>query len=123
MSQHSIEIRYNVIDHANHSLYINSTIAKLINLKPLLFFPAERRPLKSTVPIPLFRSPTAHLVPNDIMEDDREFLSDGLNLSYTASSFEPTTMQYPSSSNSNDVLHHYSFLQPNKQIVSVCLDY
>jgi hypothetical protein len=54
------------------------------------------------------------------MEDEREFLSDGLNLSYTASSFEPTTMQQQQlPSGSNDILHHYSFLQPNKQIVSV----
>lgn len=69
------------------------------------------------MPIPLFRSPTSHLVPNDIMEDDREFTTDGLNLSYAASSFEPTTMQ-PHQNSSNELLHHYSFMQPNKQIVS-----
>jgi hypothetical protein len=67
----------------------------------------ERRPLKSTLPIPLFRSPSARLIPKDIMEDDRGCASDGLNLA--APSFEGTSQH-------NEVLH-YSFM-PNKQIVS-----
>ncbi|CRK88301.1 CLUMA_CG002080, isoform A [Clunio marinus] len=62
----------------------------------------ERRPLKSTMPIPLFQSPSSRLNPKDIMEDDRGCSVDGLNLT---SSLEGSH---------NEALH-YSFM-PNKQI-------
>ncbi|XP_070493801.1 neural cell adhesion molecule 2 [Chironomus tepperi] len=68
----------------------------------------ERRPLKTSLPIPLFRSPSSRLMPKDIMEDDRGCSVDGLNIA--TSSFEGVVSQ-PSH---NEVLH-YSFM-PNKQI-------
>lgn len=74
-----------------------------------LFFSSvlpERRPLKSTMPLPLFRSPSSRLNPKDIMEDDRGCAVDGLNL---ASSLEGSH---------NEAALHYSFM-PNKQIVSL----
>lgn len=70
----------------------------------LLFLFAERRPLKATVPIPLFRSPSSRLNPKDIMEDDRGCSVDGLNLT-------------SSLDGSHNEALHYSFM-PNKQIVS-----
>lgn len=65
----------------------------------------ERRPLKATMPIPLFRSPSSRLNTRDMMEDDRGRSVDGLNLT---SSLEGSH---------NEALH-YSFM-PNKQIVSL----
>lgn len=67
-------------------------------------FLSERRPLKSTVLMPLFQSPSSRLNSKDIMEDDRGCSVDGLNLT---SSLEGSH---------NEALH-YSFM-PNKQIVS-----
>ncbi|KAG5671141.1 hypothetical protein PVAND_001354 [Polypedilum vanderplanki] len=75
----------------------------------------ERRPLKSSVPIPLFRSPSARLIPKDIMEDDRGCSGDGLNLPTT--SFEGVLMQP-----SHIEVLHYSFM-PNKQIVSTAINF
>lgn len=69
-----------------------------------IFFLSERRPLKATMPMPLFQSPSSRLNPKDIMEDDRGCTVDGLNLT---SSLEGSH---------NEALH-YSFM-PNKQIVS-----
>jgi hypothetical protein len=64
----------------------------------------ERRPPKTTLPTPIFRSPSARLQ-RDLIEDDRgEYCVDGLNL---ASSL----------GGSHNEVHHYSF-KPSKQIVS-----
>jgi hypothetical protein len=70
-----------------------------------IFLLSERRPLKATVAIPVFRSSSSRLNPQDIMEDDRGRSVDGLNLT---SSLEGSH---------NEALH-YSFM-PNKQIVSL----
>lgn len=61
----------------------------------------ERRPLKTTVPLPLFRSPSARLIHRDISDDERG--CDGSSLA--------------SLGGINNEVHHYTF-KPSKQIVS-----
>lgn len=71
----------------------------------LFFFPAERRPLKSSTQVPLFRSPSARLVQHDkLLADDAYRGSDG-------------SIVCSLGGMNNKEVHHYTF-QPSKQIVS-----
>lgn len=71
----------------------------------LSFFFAERRPLKSSTQVPLFRSPSARLVQHDkLLTDDAYRGSDG-------------SIVCSLGGMNNKEVHHYTF-QPSKQIVS-----
>lgn len=71
------------------------------------FIQIERRPLKSTAQMPLFRSPSARLVQHDkLLADD--LYSRGSDGSIVCSL----------SGINNKEVHHYTF-QPSKQIVSI----